>query len=231
MQEIETREDGRLTIELSPEEARKLKSILGQRANALQKPRVHREGNRIIIETGLDDYAIMGKGTPEEVHPVRVYQKAGSHSTNEFGEATDVIPAITVIEKREGGYCHWDASPVTVRDELLIIPKEHRQAALDWFDSKHPSGDKDGNKKEESTPIPPPVSEPEEEEELTLRDKVIIGVVKGVVGKELAKSLGCSEGAITYWKKAAIKEKILTKDGKKFTPMGLEKYEGIELNL
>ncbi len=227
MEEItmESTDDGLVNFRMTPGEAKKLRSFLDRKSNGVQKPRITREGNKIIIDTGLDEYCIFNKDTPQEIHVKSVYQKAG-YPVIENGEAVGHVPAITVIERIEGGFCYMDGSPVRNREDLSIIPKVHRQAALDWFDAKYPSS-KEEDKENPITSVPTPG----EEAELTLKDRVIIGLAKGFSGKALAEKLKCSEGTVSVHKKNAIKGKYLSKDGRKFTPTGLEKYGRIEINL
>ncbi len=227
---METTEDGLVTLQFTPDEARKLKSFLSRKASGIQKPRIVRQGNRIIIDTGLDEVCTLNKSTPgKEIHALRVYQRAGKKIVNELGEVTDEIPAVTVVERIEGGFCYMDGSPVNVRADLDIVPKEWRQDALDWFEKQY--GKEAPGEREASAPsVPSNGTKPTEEIELTLKDKVIILSARGLSGQEIAQKLGCSEGSVSIHKKNAVKEKILSKDGKKFTPMGQEKFGRFELN-
>lgn len=225
--EIETEEEsGLVTFRMSVEEAKRLRSILSRKASGIQKPRVTRVGNKIIIDTGLDDVCTFNHG-PNEIHVAAVFQKAGKKIFNEVGEVADSIPAVFIIERAEGGFCYADGKPVDKRDDLLIIPKQHLDAALSWFDAKYPSSDK----AEKVSPDPSNGSNPKEEIELSLRDKVIILSAKGLSGKAISQKLKCSEGTTSIWRKKGIKEKLLAKTGKKFTATGEQKYGGIGLNI
>jgi len=137
MDEIETKEeDGLVTMRFTAEEANRLKSLLSRRDNAVRRPRIHREGNQIIIDTGLDEFCTFNKGTPQEVHALRIYQRAESHEINENREVFNIIPAVTVVERVEGGYCYMDGKDVNKREDLDILPKEWRQDAIDWFNAR-----------------------------------------------------------------------------------------------
>jgi len=232
---METKEDGKITLELSPEDAKRLTSLLARGKSGVQRPRVQRIGNQIVIDTGLDSCATINHG-PHEVHALRIYQRAGSHSINGAGEVDpqSVVPAISIIERIEENhparFCYFDGSPVERKSDLEIIPPVHRAAALKWFSEKY--GDKTEIDEaepqevnaisEESEPTP----EEEPKIELSLKDRVAILLTTGLNGKQIAKKLGCCAGTVSIHRKSAIKEKILDKSGKKFTALGLEKYHG-----
>jgi hypothetical protein len=233
MREIDIRQDeGKVTFEMTPDEARRLRAFLDRKASGVQKPKMIRSGNKLILDTGLDDGCILGKGTKQEIHALRIHQRAGSHQVDAAGEVIpeSVIPALTIVETTSGNYVYLNNEFVNNRKDLEIIAKQHRGQAYRWFDSRY--GKKSDEPVEASEPEPSNESVPTSEEpELELKEKIIILLAKNVQGKEIAKLLRCSAGLISIHKKAAIKNKILSKDGRTLTPEGQERYGGIELNL
>lgn len=225
MEELEIRDDGKVIFEMTPEESKRLRAFLDRKASGVQKPRVYRKGNQIIMDTGLDDGCIFNKGTPQEIHAFRIYQRAGSHDIDEAGRAVNPVASITIVETVSGDYVYMDSKPVCKKSDLEIIPQQHLRKAIDWYDAKYGRADEETEKE----PIPTPVSEPDEEIELALKDKVIILATKGLSGKQIAEKLKCNEGTVSVHKKNAIKAKLLSRDGKKFTPLGLEKYGQMSL--
>ena len=140
-------EDGLVTIKVSPEEAKRLRSLLARKDNLVKKPRVHREGNRIVIDTGLDEYCTFNKGTPQEIHAEMIFTRAQSHDINANNEVVNIVSALTVVQRVEGGFCYMSGKPVNKLEDLEIIPKGPlRQAAIDWFNAKYHPGE-EGSKK------------------------------------------------------------------------------------
>jgi hypothetical protein len=219
-EEIESGEK-EVLVRLKPEEAKRLRTFLNRKSSGIQRPHIMREGNRIIIDTGLDEHCTFNKGLPNEIHALRIYQRAMKFDVDELGQRINIVPAVSIIERIEGGFCYMDGKVVSRREDLDIIPKTHRDAAYTWFDKKYGK---------ESVPSNGGNRTSNEEEELSLKDRVILGVSKGISGKLLAEKLKCSEGSISIYKAKAIKEKILDKKGK-LTPLGLEKFGQIRLNL
>jgi len=140
MEDIQITEEGLVNLSLTNEEFQNLKRLLSRKSGGVKGPRVHREGNKIIIDTGLDEWATFNKGTPQEVHAYRVYQRAEKHQFNENGELIpeSVVPALMVVETVEGDYRYMNGEPVNKIEDIDIIPNgESREKVLLWFRKKY----------------------------------------------------------------------------------------------